>query len=265
MIATRIKYELQPKSQSDQMATCRFYLETADRADIDLVFTEKLEGLHRRCFIKRYDSHVSVSLGRHVVYAEVEGDVRFLRSMAESVEKENIFAGGSIPLNEETACLEKTPRTLGIRTTRSCLLEIQMITLDEPGIIGAVSRAVLASGGSWISMSANVVEGSPQGPSLHLDGTIEYPSESKAMGALGAFRLLKLNYEHFHCEVLRSVHDEMLIKSEDDSSDLPRPRVVSRQVDTRRAAINRLRDGIRRMNFRSSGTYPTRDELHDRA
>ena len=32
----------------------------------------------------------------------------------------------------------------------------------------------------------------------------------------------------------------------------------------REAAMKRLRDGIASMNFRSTGPYPTRDELHDR-
>lgn len=33
----------------------------------------------------------------------------------------------------------------------------------------------------------------------------------------------------------------------------------------RQRAMVRLREGIRSMKFRSSGAYPTRDELHDRA
>ena len=32
----------------------------------------------------------------------------------------------------------------------------------------------------------------------------------------------------------------------------------------REAAMKRLRDGIASMDFRSTGPYPTRDELHDR-
>jgi predicted DNA-binding antitoxin AbrB/MazE fold protein len=32
----------------------------------------------------------------------------------------------------------------------------------------------------------------------------------------------------------------------------------------RQAALDRLRAGIKQMSFRSGGTYPRRDELHDR-
>lgn len=35
-------------------------------------------------------------------------------------------------------------------------------------------------------------------------------------------------------------------------------------VSNREAALKRLRAGIERMNFRSDGAYPQRDELHDR-
>jgi len=38
----------------------------------------------------------------------------------------------------------------------------------------------------------------------------------------------------------------------------------SKSRPDRGVLLSRLRDGIDRMNFRSSGGYPSRDELHDR-
>lgn len=38
----------------------------------------------------------------------------------------------------------------------------------------------------------------------------------------------------------------------------------SRPVPDRAALLARLREGIERMNFRSNGQYPSRDELHER-
>lgn len=40
--------------------------------------------------------------------------------------------------------------------------------------------------------------------------------------------------------------------------------LVARGKVERAAALKRLREGIRKMNFRSSGRLPSRDELHDR-
>lgn len=36
------------------------------------------------------------------------------------------------------------------------------------------------------------------------------------------------------------------------------------EAETRQSALGRLRSGIARMGLRSSGGYPTRDELHER-
>lgn len=48
-----------------------------------------------------------------------------------------------------------------------------------------------------------------------------------------------------------------------------RVRLIVQSIDgtvasDRQEGMRRLREGIASMNFRSSGPYPTRDELHDR-
>lgn len=48
-----------------------------------------------------------------------------------------------------------------------------------------------------------------------------------------------------------------------------RVRVVVEKLESaegpdREALLAKLKDGIVRMNFRSNGSYPTRDQLHDR-
>jgi predicted DNA-binding antitoxin AbrB/MazE fold protein len=49
-----------------------------------------------------------------------------------------------------------------------------------------------------------------------------------------------------------------------------RVRVIVQSIDSavdpdREAAFSRLMEGIDKMNFRSTGPLPTRDELHDRS
>lgn len=51
--------------------------------------------------------------------------------------------------------------------------------------------------------------------------------------------------------------------------DKQRVRLIVQSIDgtaepDREAAMRRLREGIASMNFRSTGPFPTRDELHER-
>lgn len=71
--------------------------------------------------------------------------------------------------------------------------------------------------------------------------------------------------------ITEAIYDDGVLKPVEvlNLADQQRVRIIIQSIDgrghdDRAAAVQRLRDGVKQMNFQSRGALPTRDELHDR-